>query len=133
VTLIDTSAWVEYLRATDSPTCRQVQRLIDTSAVAHTTDAVVMEVLAGADDERHALRLRRLLFRCAFVRTIGLADFEQAASMYRRCRRGGETIRALNDCLIGAVAVRAGIEVLAHDRDFAALARHTELRLFTGA
>jgi predicted nucleic acid-binding protein len=42
---------------------------------------------------------------------------------------GGETVRKLVDCLIAAVAVRADIEVLHADADFATLARHTELRV----
>ena len=57
------------------------------------------------------------------------ADYEVAASMYRSCRTHSETVRKLIDCLIAAVAVRAGAEILHADSDFAALARHTELRL----
>jgi predicted nucleic acid-binding protein len=43
--------------------------------------------------------------------------------MYR-----SEAVRKLLDCLIGAVAVRAGVEILHSDSDFVALARPTELR-----
>lgn len=73
--------------------------------------------------------MRRLLSRCEFVGTEGLRDFEEAAALCRRCRQAGETVRALTDCLIAAVAIRAGVAVLQADRDFDALARHTELRL----
>jgi predicted nucleic acid-binding protein len=48
--------------------------------------------------------------------------------MYRACRARGETVRKLIDCLIGAVAVAAEIEVLHADADFETLARHTDLR-----
>ena len=89
-----------------------------------------MEVLAGGRSEAHVGRLRRLLSRCEFVAVEGLSDFEHAAALYRRCRRAGDTVRALTDCLIAAVAVRADLDVLHADRDFDALARHTELRLF---
>jgi len=130
VTLVDTSAWVEYLRSTGSTSHHQVRRLLDSEAPIHTTEVVVMEVLAGGRDETHTTGLRRLLSRCDFVATEGLNDFEQAAALYRRCRRNGETIRALTDCLIAAVAIRAGIAVLQADRDFDALARHTELQLY---
>lgn len=131
MTLIDTSAWVEYLRATGSPTHQRVRLLLASGDVIHTTDVVVMEVLAGGRDEAHATQLRRLLSRCEFVAMQGLLDFEEAASLCRRCRRFGETVRALNDCLIAAVAIRAGIVVLQADRDFDVLARHTSLRLST--
>jgi predicted nucleic acid-binding protein len=129
VTLVDTSAWVEYLRNTESTAHRALRRLITEGQVVRTTDVVVMEVLAGARDAPHAVRLRQMLSRCEFVPIAGLVDFEQAALFYRRCRRAGETVRALTDCLIAAAAVRADVEVLHADRDFDALARHTELRV----
>jgi len=130
VTLVDTSAWVEYLRASGSPEHHQVRQLLESDTPAHTTNVVVMEVLAGGRDEAHTLRLRRLLSRCQFVATEGLSDYEQAAALYRRCRRAGETVRALTDCVVAAVAVRAGVAVLQAERDFDALARHTELQLY---
>ena len=126
---MDTSAWVEYLRGTGSSVHRQVRRLIELDRPLHTTDVVVMEVMAGGRDDAHAARLRRLLSRCEFVATEGLGDFEQAAALYRQCRTAGETVRALTDCLIAAVAMRAGVDVLHADRDFDALARLTELEL----
>ena len=88
-----------------------------------------MEVLAGGRDEAHTASLRRLLARCEFVAVEGLGDFEQAAALYSRCRRAGETVRALTDCLIAAVAIGARIDLLQADRDFDAIARHTELEL----
>jgi predicted nucleic acid-binding protein len=91
---------------------------------------VVTEVLAGGRDDAHVVQLRRLLSRCQFVPTEGLRDFEDAAQLYRQCRRGGETVRALADCLIAAVAVRSGLQVLQADKDFEVLARHTSLRLY---
>lgn len=57
------------------------------------------------------------------------ADYELAAAMYRACRLRGETVRKLIDCLIAAVAVRADVEVLHADIDFATLERHTDLRV----
>lgn len=45
MTLIDTSAWIEFLRDTDSPICQQVDDLL--SVEIATCDATRMEVLAG--------------------------------------------------------------------------------------
>ena len=127
MTLVDTSAWVEYLRATGSETHRMVRRLLKGDATMHTTDVVVMEILAGARDDEHHHRLRRLLVRCDYVPVEGLADYEAAAGLYGACRRAGETVRALTDCLIAAVALRAEISVLHADRDFDVLALHAGL------
>jgi predicted nucleic acid-binding protein len=87
-----------------------------------------MEVLAGARDEQHLLRLRRLLARAAVLPT-GPANYDQAASIYRHCRREGETVRKLIDCLIAAVALSADVPVLHRDADFEAIARRTELKV----
>jgi predicted nucleic acid-binding protein len=52
-----------------------------------------------------------------------LAVFDEAAAMYRSARRAGVTVRSGVDCLIAACAVRHGLTVLHHDRDFDQLAR----------
>jgi predicted nucleic acid-binding protein len=126
VILIDTSAWVEFLRDTGSRVCTRVDELLDADIA--TCHPIRMEVLAGARDERHVNDLRRLLARCSLVSTEP-TDYEDAASLSRTCRQNGETIRKLIDCLIGAAAIRADIPVLHADSDFDALARHTALRI----
>ncbi len=120
---------MEFLRATGSSADRRVDRLLGSPAGLVTTDVVVMELLAGARDDAHLSRLRRLLARCRFTPTEGPQDYEDAAEVYRACRRGGETVRALVDCLIAVVAMRAGASLLHADRDFDAIARHTALEL----
>ncbi len=126
--LIDTSAWIEFLRNTGSEVCDVVDELLGEEIAV--CDPIRMEVLAGARDESHLLSLRRLLARAAVIPT-SATDYEDAASLYRRCRRQGETVRKLVDCLIAATAIRAGVPILHKDADFDALARHTELRLHT--
>lgn len=129
MTLVDTSAWVEYLRATGSPVNRALRRLVESGSGLHTIEPVVLEVLAGGHDEAHARQLRRLLWRCEFLPAVGLDDHEAAAAIYRRCRQAGATIRSTTDCLIAAVAIRGDVPVLAADRDFPRIAAHTALRL----
>lgn len=122
--LIDTSAWVEFLRDTGSPVCDRVEELLDADIAV--CSAVRMEVLAGARDERHLSDLRGLLARAAVYPTEA-THYEDAAALYRHCRSQGETVRKLIDCLIGAVAIDARIPVLHNDSDFDVLARHTDL------
>ena len=124
--LVDTSAWIEYLRDTGSPACIRVGELL--GADLATCDVVRMELLAGARDEQHRRDLRRLIARAALV-PMEPGDFDQAAALYLRCRRRGATVRTLVDCLIGALAIRADLPVLHCDADFDALARHTPLRV----
>ena len=65
--LIDTSAWVEFLRNTGSPVCDLVDELL--AGDVAVCDAIRMEVLAGARDETHLGSLRRLLARATVIRT----------------------------------------------------------------
>lgn len=127
--LIDTSAWIEYLRGTHSAADRRVDELLADRADIATTDAVLMELLAGARSVTRREELRRLLARCTFVGTEGPSDWEDAANLYRVCRQGGETVRGLTDCLIAAVALRAGTPVLHADADFDVLGRHAGLQI----
>ena len=124
--LIDTSAWVEFLRDSGSAVCDRVEALLESDIA--TCDVVRMEVLAGARDERHLRSLQRLLAR-AVVFPMGPADYDDAATLYRTCRREGETVRKLIDCLISAVAIRSDVPILHNDIDFGVLGRHTELRI----
>jgi len=127
--LVDTSVWVEFLRATGSATHRRLRTALEEGVKLLCTDVVVMELLAGARDDADRDRLRRLVYGLEFVAVDGPADYERAAELYRLCRRGGETPRKLSDCLIAAVAIRAEAELLAADADFEAIGRHTPLRL----
>lgn len=126
--LADTSAWVEFLRGTGSEANLRLRGLLGGDDLA-TTDVVLMEILAGARDLAHRDRLRGLLARCRFVPTEGTRDYEDAAELYRACRRAGDTVRSLMDCLVATVAIRARVALLHADRDFEAIARHGALEL----
>lgn len=124
--LLDTSAWIEFLRDTGSPVCLRVDDLLGEEIA--TCHPVRMEVLAGARDEQHLEGLRGLLARASVLET-SPADYETAAALYRTCRRRGETVRKLIDCLIAAHAIREGVAVLHADSDFDRLADCTPLEV----
>ena len=54
--------------------------------------------------------------------------YDTAIDLYRTARRAGFTVRSGVDCLIAACALRNGLTVAHHDRDFAALARVSPLQ-----
>ncbi|MHB1194552.1 MAG: type II toxin-antitoxin system VapC family toxin [Longimicrobiales bacterium] len=127
--IVDTSAWVEYLRRTESPEDRALERAIRQGDALATPAPVVMELLAGCSNDEAAARIQRLLARFEILEVEGLADFEDAARIQRICRGKGETVRSMIDCLVAAMALREGRPLLARDRDYDAIARHTALRL----
>lgn len=132
MTLVDSSAWIEFLRATGSSPHRRLRALLAAGDPIAIMGTVVLEVLAGARDARELSDLRRLLAQSAFLPLEEPSDHELAAELYRACRREGSTIRRTSDCLIAAVAIRTGMPVLHCDADFDVLARHTALTVASG-
>lgn len=127
--LADTSAWVEYDRATGSAVDQRLTTLIATGGPLAVTEPVVMEVLAGARDERREADLRRLLLRFHLLHFDATTDFDAAARIYRRCRGAGVTPRGMIDCMIASVAWHRGAALLAHDADIGRVARVIEIDL----
>lgn len=127
--LIDTSAWVEYDRATESAVDRRVIELIAADGPIATTEPVGMEIFAGARDAAHEGKLRSLLRRMILLSLDSAVDFEGAARVYTLCRSRGVTPRSLIDCMIASVAMRNRAAVLAYDIDFARIASVVALDL----
>ena len=115
--LADTSAWVEYDRATGSTADHRLTELITTDGPLMVTEPVLMEVLAGARSDAREEDLRRLLLSFGFVALDAVTDFDAAARIYRRCRQAGVTPRGMVDCMIAAVAHRRGAALLSWDFD----------------
>ncbi len=129
--IVDTSAWVEYLRGTGSWCHRWLREALEEERPLGWTDPVMYELTAGARTEERAADLRALLVRGPMHPVSGLQDWEDAAALYRAARRQGLTVRSSIDCLIAAVALRTENPVLTVDRDFSALATISELALIS--
>ena len=115
--MADTSAWVEYDRATGSSVDERMAALIATAGPLAVTQPVSMEVVAGARNQRRQEELTSLLQSFALRRFDADVDFSAATRIYLRCRRAGVTPRGLLDCMIAAVASRHGDSILAFDVD----------------
>ena len=126
MSLIDTSAWIEYLRKTGSRTNIEVRRTLNIDA--QICDVIRMEILAGARDQQHVTQLEKLLARATTIK-IEPVDYDNAAAIYRACRKLGVTIRAQIDCLIAAIAIRTNTKIIHHDSDFDAIAQVTKLKI----
>ena len=122
--LVDTSVWIEVFR---KPSRLRIEDHVDFDDVV-TCLPVVQEVLQGFRDERAFLVAREAMRALPTVESpIGRAVVEEAVDLYRAARRAGVTVRSGVDCLIAACAIRHGLTVLHHDRDFDALARISPL------
>jgi predicted nucleic acid-binding protein len=127
--LVDTSAWVEYLRGTGSAHNVWIRQAIADERPMGWTDPVLYELMAGARSTERARELRGLLMRGEMHPVAGLQDWEDAAHLYRAARIRGLTVRSSVDCLIAAVALRTGNAILAVGRDFEVLSQVSDLHL----
>lgn len=123
--LVDTSLWIAVFRKRDPLGLASVA---DIDEVV-TCLPVIQEVLQGFRDEAAFRTAREAMHAFPIVESpLRVEVFEQAVSLYRAARREGLTIRSSTDCLIAACALRSGLTVLHHDRDFPLLARVSALQ-----
>lgn len=122
--LVDTSVWIEVFRK--PPRC-VLSDVADLEEVV-TCLPVVQEVLQGFREERAFRTAREAMLALPIVESpLRVEVFDEAIELYRAARRSGLTVRSGVDCLIAACALRHGLTVLHHDRDFSALARVSDL------
>jgi predicted nucleic acid-binding protein len=128
VNLVDTSVWVDYLRASDTRARRTLRRMLSTGDLPAVTEPVVMELLAGAPDERAFDQLDTRTSSRPTLNVEPAHDYRDAALIYRAARHRGLTVRRLTDCLIAAVALRYNAVVVHQDADFDTIARAVPLQ-----
>lgn len=127
--VVDTSAWVDLLRDRRTRVATALERLIEEHADIAITETILMEVLAGARSAEGLVQARARLIGRPILQLEGLADFEEAARIYRMCRAAGETLRSQLDLLIAVPTIRHGASLLHNDRDFETIARHSGLKI----
>ena len=128
-TLVDTSAWIEFLRGTGSDVNVRVRSMIQGGSQIATTDLVMMELLCGAGTSDTRSSIWAFMNRCVMLPTRPLFDYEIAAELYTRCRRDGFSPANTNDLLIASVAIAKKVPLLAADLDFERIAAVSSLRL----
>ena len=124
--LVDTSVWVEFFR---KPARIDLPAVVDLDEVV-TCLPVLQEVLQGFREEAAFTLARDAMLALPMVEApLRQEVFEEAVGLYRRARAVGLTVRSSVDCLVAACALRHGLTVLHHDRDFGFLAKVSPLRV----
>ena len=130
--LVDTSAWVDYLRNRRTVVAKALTALIEQDAELATTEPVIMELLAGADTPARGEALERLTNGLPLLGLDPRLDFRAAAQLYAEARREGRTVRSLIDCLIASVAIRHDVPLLHKDVDYDVISKISPLQIHTG-
>lgn len=128
--LVDSSVWIDFLRRGLSPESRELSHLIGSEEDIATCGLVRQEVLQGIRDDSTLVQVRTLLDQVHYLGLEEPVSFDEAAEIYRKIRRRGQTLRSPADCLIAAVAIRYRVPLLHRDRDFITIARFTDLSLY---
>jgi predicted nucleic acid-binding protein len=133
VILVDSSAWIEFDRATESSVDLRLTKLIEEGGRLVITEPVIMEVASGARTEAREQQLRQMLAGFELLQFDVVADFEGATKIYRTCRQAGITPRGMIDCMIASVAWRRGASLLAQDADMTRMARVVGIEMDPGS
>jgi predicted nucleic acid-binding protein len=130
--IVDSSAWIEYLRRTGSRADVEITRMVEcASPTAGVTEPVIMELLSGARDSGDFRKIERLTKAMPLVQVDPVCDFTEAGAIYKMLRNGGITIRSRIDCLIAAVASRRDATLVHADRDFDVIASRYPVRVMS--
>jgi tRNA(fMet)-specific endonuclease VapC len=116
--LIDTSAWIEFLRSKNSGAAsviEAVQRHLELDQ-ARLCGVVQAELLQGIKTPKELDQLQLLFETVPLLETLD-ADWLAAGHLARQLRARGKTV-PLTDALIAAVAMRSKAQVLTLDHHF---------------
>ena len=111
--LVDTSVWIEVLRAHGDQACRSLMDELTAQARVATCEVVIVEVLQGAMDVRQLERLSANLAATAILGMHGAG--EEAGRLAWALRRRGIVVHT-TDLLIAATAHLHGVALLHRDR-----------------
>jgi predicted nucleic acid-binding protein len=124
--LVDTSVWIAHLRGDRTPATAKLEVAARREPLL-IGDLILLEVLQGARNEAHALRIERGLRSYAVAPLLDAELAVQAARNYRKLRELGVTIRKTADLIIGTFCIEHGHTLVHDDRDFAPMERHLGL------
>ncbi|MBT1159047.1 PIN domain nuclease [Aminobacter anthyllidis] len=126
--VVDTSVWIFALRNADRDSVAKLQFETGRGNVL-VGDIVLLEILRGARDDRHAAFLEAQLRKYPVVPMMDGRLAPVAAANYRRLRAQGITVRALADIIIATYCIEHGHQLLHDDRDFHPMAQHLGLQM----
>ncbi len=122
MTLVDTSAWIEFMRRMGNPRVKDAVASCMRLRMAAVTGPVITELIAGSKNERERAFLAKIVGLCsevAFLDDWWLIAGELKQTLIRK----GVAIPIM-DVLIAVAAKESGMPILSADRDFETLRRY---------
>jgi hypothetical protein len=126
--LADTSVWIDFLNGTDNEQSRLLEKYLQADARLYLCPVILMEILQGIKNEDQFRKTKSILLNFPMLQLDPIDAALGAASLYRKLRAKGVTIRKSNDCLIAFYAIHFKITLLHRDNDFEKIALHLSLK-----
>jgi len=123
--IVDTSVWIDYLYHNQhSDICDYLDRYLQGESPIYCTPIIFQEVLQSLRKDSDFTRLRQDFLTYQFYQFDNqLQAALDAASIFRKCRKHGYTIRKAYDCLIALTCLHFDLELLHIDKDFDNIAK----------
>jgi len=128
--LVDSSVLIDHFRGATNPQTEQLGRWLsgkDGPPDIGVADLVVFEVVRGFSTAKAQAKARDLLLALEVVDIGGLDNALLAATLYRRLRETGRTVRSPIDVLLASYCMTHGHTLLHRDADFESLKTLGEL------
>ncbi len=127
-TLIDSTVWIDFLRARDAPHTQRLKSLLSAGEDACICGHVLAEVLRGTRYDEQYQKVERRFDALEFL-PMDRRSFQKAADIYRHLKRSGITLKNTVATFIVAVALERDVYLLHNDSDFDLIAREFPLKI----
>ncbi len=114
-TIVDTSVWIDFFNHPQSPLTFHVQTLLRNRRVV-LVGMVLAELLQGIKTPKEARLVQQSLGKLPYLE-MTRDDWQQAGELSASLRRKGITL-PLSDLVIGAIAIREGVDIFTADPHF---------------
>ena len=132
ILLVDTSVWIDFFAGRDTQQTQVFKGAVREGVDVALTGVVLAEILQGVPSDPEFTRLRRDLSFFRLLHPMSEETYVRAATLYRKGRKQGVTIRSLVDCLIAAIAMEYGATILHRDRDYERISEYAPLKTIPG-
>ena len=122
--LVDTSVLIGYFKNAKGVPYGKLDHIIDNEIPYGICNYVYQELLQGARDDKEYRLLKEYLDTLPVYDLLhGKLSFENAALLFRHCRKMGITVRSTVDMLIAEIAIENNLYLLHDDVNFTNIAR----------
>lgn len=127
--IVDSNTWADFFNGIAQPHVDRLDVALEGGEDLAILPIIITEVLQGFRSDRGFRRARDLLVALPVIHP-SVACHVQAASLFRKLRRTGVTVRGAVDCVIAQTCIDTEATLLSPDADFERIAAHTPLRLW---